>query len=356
MTQIISFPKLGLEFNIHTTAFTIGSFAIQWYGVLIGIGFLLAIMYSFASVKKMNIDDDKMLDTIIGGIIGGVVGARAYFLIFYNGDYFTGDTLKENLYQMIDIHSGGLGFYGGFIGALLVGWIVAKLRKMNVASLFDQVALGFLIGQGIGRWGNFVNQEAFGAPTDLPWGMVSANTGFVPVHPCFLYESIACLLGFVILHIFTRKWRHYDGQTFFIYIGYYGLVRFFVEQLRTDSLVVGPFRVSVVVAALMMIFSLAGLIICRKRTSLTGYGSKNIMELNGVVFGSVQREKEEAKEREEDMNQAHTILGDDAKVNRGSETAKHNKNMDGKGIVDQKDDASAQSEQDKTPAKESEEG
>ena len=312
MEYPISFPKLNLEFTVKQTAFTIGGFSVQWYGVIIGIGFLLALIYAFSSVKKMNIDDDKLVDAVIGGILGGIIGARLYYVIFYDGQFFTEDTLMQNIVKLFSIHKGGLGFYGGLIGALIVGGLVAKWRKMNIPALFDLVALGFLIGQGVGRWGNFVNQEAFGVETSLPWGMESIKTGGVPVHPCFLYESIACLLGFVLLHIFTRKYRRYDGQTFLLYIVWYGLIRFFVEQLRTDSLILpGGLRISVVVAALCVIGGMAALIVFRKRTSLTGCGNKTIMEENNVVFGSVAKERDEEKRRAKEEAESHSIIFDD---------------------------------------------
>lgn len=310
MEYLVEFPKLNLEFNINPVALTIGNFSIQWYGVIIGLGMLLAMIYSFASAKKMNIDEDKLIDCIILGLIGGVVGARLYYIIFHPGEYLNEATFKDNFLKLINIHSGGLGIYGGLIGALLVGGITAKARKMNVASLFDQVALGFLIGQGIGRWGNFTNQEAFGSPTELPWGMASVNTGGVPVHPCFLYESIFCLLGFLLLHIFTRKFRRYDGQTFLLYIVWYGTVRFFIEPLRTDSLMIGSLKVSVLVSALCVLFGVIALIVFRKRTSLTGCGNEAIMEANGVVFGSVQREREAEKIRKE-VSAESIVLKDD---------------------------------------------
>jgi len=146
-------------------------------------------------------------------------------------------------------------------------------------------SLGFLIGQCIGRWGNFFNQEAFGVQTNLPWGMVSENTANVAVHPCFLYESLWCLLGFILLHIFSRKFRRYDGQVFILYLVWYGLGRFFIEGLRTDSLITPmlPIRVSQLVAAVTVLFGIALLIVFRNRTSLVGCGSKKVMELNGIV-------------------------------------------------------------------------
>lgn len=320
MEHIVTFPHLNIEMTVKETAFTVGGFSVQWYGLLIGLGFLIAILYAFSSVKKLNIDEDKLIDAVMGGIVGGIIGARAYYIIFFPGDFFTGDTLSENIYQAINIHSGGLGFYGGFIGALLCGGIVAKIRKMNIPALFDVVGQGFLMGLTVGRWGNFVNQEAFGEATNLPWGMASDNTGGLTVHPCFLYESLACLLGFLLIHVFCRKFRRYDGQVFLLCIIWYGLLRFFVEQLRTDSLMIGNIRVSVLVAALFVVLGSLILMIFRKRTALTGCGNAAIMKQNGVEFGSLQREREAQRAEEEAAAQEkNTILGDDTGRDNPSE-------------------------------------
>ena len=234
MTHQVQFPNLGISVEVNPIAFQVGNFTIYWYGIIIGIGFLLAVLYGFSSCKKMNINKDHLLDAIIAGLLGGIIGARLYYVIFYPGDKYI-----TNPMEIFNIKEGGLGIYGGIIGGLLCGGIVAKIRKMNLFAVLDVASLGYLIGQGVGRWGNFVNQEAFGCATDLPWGMYSDRTAAEVVgnvHPCFLYESILCLLGFVLLHLFTRHLRRYDGQTFLLYIIWYGVTRFFIEGLRTDSL------------------------------------------------------------------------------------------------------------------------
>lgn len=279
----VQFPNLNINIDINPTAFTIGNLSVKWYGVLIAVGFLLAFFYAMASCKKFRMDQDKLLDAVIVGIIGGIIGARAYYVLF-----FTGDQYIKNPISALYIWEGGLGIYGGIIGGILCGALVAKLRKINVATVLDLASLGFLIGQCIGRWGNFVNQEAFGVETNLPWGMISENTSRVasgPVHPCFLYESLWCLLGFVLLHIFSRRFRRYDGQVFLLYLIWYGVGRFFIEGLRTDSLItpILPIRVSQLVAVVSVLTSVILLIIFRNRTTLAGCGSRKIMELNGIV-------------------------------------------------------------------------
>ncbi len=282
MNHNITFPKLGLEFDVNTTAFSIGSFSVQWYGIIIACGFMLAILYGYAMAKKMSIDRDKFFDGIIVGLICGVVGARLYYCIFYPGDKYINNPL-----EILNIKEGGLAIYGGIIGGLLGGGITCKLRKLKVSACIDTAVVGFTIGQCIGRWGNFINQEAFGGATSLPWGMQSDATEKVvvgPVHPCFLYESLWMLLGFILLHLFTRYKRRYDGQTTLMYMLWYGIGRFFIEGLRTDSLTVPglDIRVSQLISAAMVIVSVVLLIVFRKRTALTGCGSKEVMELNGL--------------------------------------------------------------------------
>ncbi len=261
--NIIGFPKLGIEFKIDSTAVSIFGFDIKWYGVIIAFGMLLAMIYCFKRMKEFGLDSDRVIDVVLLGLIGAIVGARSYYIAFSSELTFA-DFLK--------IRDGGLAIYGGLIGALLVGGIVAKVRKVKLFPLLDIASLGFLIGQGIGRWGNFVNKEAFGAETTLPWGMASKsieNTlGYgadgiaVLAHPCFLYESLWCLIGFVLLHFYSKK-RKFDGEVFLMYSAWYGLGRFFIEGLRTDSLYLGRLRVSQLVAAVCVVVAIGFLLVVR---------------------------------------------------------------------------------------------
>lgn len=256
----VSFPKLGIELTINPIAFSIGDFNIYWYGIIIATGFTIALCYAMINSKRFGIVQDKLIDAIIAGLITGIIGARLYYVVFYPGN-----TYINNPASIFQIHEGGLAIYGGIIGGLTGGIIVAKIKNINIPSILDIAALGFLIGQCIGRWGNFINQEAFGTETNLPWGMVSENTLLEtsnPVHPCFLYESLWCLLGFIFLDIFSRKFKKYNGQIFLLYIVWYGTERFFVEGLRTDSLML-PYvnlRVSQVLAAVSIVISVIILI------------------------------------------------------------------------------------------------
>lgn len=280
----IVFPKMGIDINIKSEAFTVFGVQIQWYGVIITIGMLLAILFGFSQMKKYGIDSDRAIDAIIGGIIGGVIGARLYYV------FLEWDNYKGNLKEIINTRNGGLAIYGGIIGAFLIGGIIAKICKLRLMPLLDIAGMGFLIGQGIGRWGNFFNHEAFGYNTDLPWGMTSgriqqwiiennssmsstadilAMDPMKPVHPCFLYESIWCLLGFVVLFLISKR-RKFDGQMFLMYVGWYGIGRFFIEGLRTDSLMLGNLRVSQVLGMIAFIASVIILFIMGSKVKRMG--------------------------------------------------------------------------------------
>ena len=257
----VTFPGLGLSFDINPVAFSIGDFQVYWYGIIIGIGFLLALIFALKNLKYFGIDKNGFIDCVLVGLVCGIVGARLFYVIF-KWDYY-----QQHLDELLAVHNGGLAIYGGVIGGLLGGCIVAKIKKLPIPAILDVAVMGFLIGQGLGRWGNFFNQEAFGTPTDWPWRMVSENTGGVGVHPCFLYESLWCLLGFGLLFLFSRKWRQYDGQIFLLYLVWYGAERMLVEGLRTDSLYTPllGLRVSQIIAAVTMLTGIVLLIVFRKR-------------------------------------------------------------------------------------------
>ena len=263
--NLIRFPKLGLEMTVKSEAFSVFGITVTWYGVLITIGMMLAMIYAFRRMRPFGIDPDRAIDGIIGGIISGIIGARAYYVIFHWSSY--GGDWKS----ILSIRNGGLAVYGGIIGGLLIGSIVCKIRKVRLLPAYDAVAPGFLIGQGLGRWGNFMNHEAFGRNTDGLFGMTSGRIqtwiernypdgsliADQPVHPCFLYESVWCLLGFVLLYIVSKKCRKFDGQIFLMYVIWYGTGRFFIEGLRTDSLYAGTLKVSQVVALISVAAALA---------------------------------------------------------------------------------------------------
>ncbi len=262
----VSFPKLGLEFNINPEVFPmLDNVHIRWYGVIIAVGMLLAVVYAYLSAERFNVNRNKLIDCVLVGVVTGIIGARLYYVLFELDKYI------QDPISIFMINEGGLAIYGGIIGGLLGGCITAKILKQKIMPILDVAVLGFLIGQGIGRWGNFMNQEAYGSPTDLPWGMASEATGNIAVHPCFLYESLWCLLGFVLIHFLSKKFQKYAGQVFYFYLVWYGFERMIVEGLRTDSLYL-PFavfgmeiRVSQLVSAGILIFGIIMLIVNRKK-------------------------------------------------------------------------------------------
>ncbi len=262
----VSFPGLGINnLEINRVAFSIGSFNVYWYGVVIATGLLLAVIYAYVNADRYGVDRNKLFDCVIVGIITAVIGARVYYIAFYSGDWST----------FFDIRDGGIAIYGAIIGALIGGLTMAKIRKHPFLPLLDVTMVGFLIGQALGRWGNFFNQEAFGYQTDSLFRMISENTYIdgqnVAVHPCFLYESVWCALGFLFLHIFNRKFQKYHGQVFYLYLVWYGFERMIVEGLRTDSLYL-PFsvfgydiRVSQALSVVLVVTGIILLIVNRKK-------------------------------------------------------------------------------------------
>ena len=270
MIQTVTFPGLGWSFELNRVAFSIGGMNFYWYGLLIGLGFLLGIGYALKRGRQFGLNQDHMIDVIFGGTVAAIIGARLYYVAF-RWDYYS-----QNLGEIINTRNGGLAIYGGLIGAVLAGYFICKWRKVRFLPMVDAAAGGFLIGQSIGRWGNFINVEAFGANTSLPWGMSGpAVTAYLteheaelealgmeidpsmPVHPTFFYESMWCLLGFIVMQFLIKK-RKFDGEIMLFYVGWYGAGRMVIEGLRTDSLMIGNtgIRVSQLLAALLVVVSL----------------------------------------------------------------------------------------------------
>lgn len=265
MTEILFFPGLGLQFEINRVAFMLGSRPIYWYGIIVAAAFLLGSAFVLARSKTFGLDSDRLMDAILGAVVLGIIGARAYYVMF------RWDTYSQNPISALYIWEGGIAFYGGLIGGILGGVLVCKWRKVKILPALDLGMCGMLIGQAIGRWGNFVNIEAFGSNTSLPWGMTSDSISWylrqnvaelnslnvqidpaMPVHPTFLYESIWCILGLLFLMWFTKR-RRFDGEMTLIYLCWNGLGRFFIEGMRTDSLMLGTMRVSQVLALLLVL-------------------------------------------------------------------------------------------------------
>ena len=287
MTQIISFPGLGWTFSISTDAFSIGGFTVKWYGVIFACAFLLGTLYALKNAKKFGLDADRVIDVLLGAIVCGIVGARIYYVIF------SWDMYRDNPMDIFKIWKGGIGIYGGVIAAVLSGWFLCRWRKVRFLPMLDLCCAGLILAQAIGRWGNFVNGEAFGSATTLPWRMTSeyaagmgttqiqSYLGSLPsalveqmggidaigVHPTFFYESAWCLLGFFLLVWMTKR-RRFDGQMILVYTMWYGAERFVVEGLRTDSLMLGNLRVSQVFAIVSAVTALIiMLVVLQKKTT-----------------------------------------------------------------------------------------
>ncbi len=236
MLPTVIFPGLGnISLEMNPVAFTLFGRGVAWYGIIIAAGFLLAALYVLRRAPSFGLNEDIVIDAMLWATPVAIICARAYYVTF-NFDLYRDDPLS-----MLYIWEGGLAIYGGVIGALLTLAVFCKVRHVKFGALADLGAMGLLIGQIIGRWGNFVNCEAHGGETTLPWRMVityspeSADLA-VGYHPTFLYESLWNLLGFVLIHFYSKKHRKFRGEICLMYITWYGLGRGFIEGLRTDSL------------------------------------------------------------------------------------------------------------------------
>lgn len=305
MTNLVQFPGLGLSFEINRVAFSIGGFNVYWYGVCIAFGICLALIFAFRHSLEFGVDPDSMVDVILIGIVLGIASARAYYVAMAPFKY-------ESIWEMIAIRDGGLAIYGGIIGGFLFGGLACKWRGVPVLPMFDMTAMGFLLGQCRGRWGNFFNQEAFGCNTTLPWGMysegtrsylmgstVTAQNGVVidpnlPVHPTFLYESIWCLVGFILLFRYIKK-RKFNGDIALRYMIWYGAGRFWIEALRTDSLMLVPsigLRVSQLLAGIAVVAGAAAEIYFTRKFKDKPLMVKLAMNAdNKAALGKLRKEK-----------------------------------------------------------------
>lgn len=256
MTNTVFFPGLGLEFELNRVAFSVFGHNIYWYGIIIAAGFLLAVAFGLWKLSEFGLKEDDVVDAIFVVVPSAIIGARLYYVIFNPAVCFTADG-SFSLLRAIAFWDGGLAIYGGVIATVVSALIYCRVRNVDFWSGMDITAYGLLIGQMIGRWGNFVNVEAYGGVTGLPWRMCSESIanelwrgglleskaayesildGTLGVHPTFLYESLWNLLGFIILLVLMKKGRKFNGQMFLSYVIWYGLGRAAIEGLRTDSL------------------------------------------------------------------------------------------------------------------------
>ncbi|MBR3060196.1 MAG: prolipoprotein diacylglyceryl transferase [Oscillospiraceae bacterium] len=316
----ITFPLLGEGFKLtFLPYFTLFGWRIYWYGVLIALGFLLAVVYCMKRTKDFGITQDDLVDMLICAVPLGVICARLYYVIFYRADdgtnpYFDG---SHDLLDIVKVWEGGLAIYGGVIGGILGCALAAKLKKLPFRVLADLGGLGLLIGQAVGRWGNFTNREAHGTETTLPWrmGLVYSFKTFY-FHPTFLYESLWNFAGFLILHFWSKKRRRFDGQVILLYIAWYGLGRAMIEGLRTDSLYVGStnLRVSQLIAILTFLFAAAILMYVRvarhPEPEDLWVNRDRKAEMLAAQAEEQRRKEEEAEEEgtDEELSEAYRIL------------------------------------------------
>ena len=306
-TFTISFPGLGINgWNINSVAFTIGDgFPVMWYGIMIALGMLMAIVYASWRCKQAGIKIDDLLDIAIYTIFFGVVlGARGYYVLFSDHEF--------GFLEYFDLRTGGLAIYGGIIVGALTIVIVCLIKKISWRKLYDCAAPAVMIAQAMGRWGNFFNGEAYGGITNLPWRMSSAKfitelqrnttlsltddqleglySGALGVHPTFLYESLWNVLGFVIINLLYKK-KKFDGEIALWYFGWYGFGRMLIEGLRTDSLYIGSTGIRVSQLLGFLLFALA--------VALTVYGrvvtKKKAMAVEIVEEASQVEETPEEK-------------------------------------------------------------
>lgn len=260
----IRFPGLfgDWAFTASAKALDIGK-GVYWYGIIIAIGLLMALLFCMKQRKKYGISEDDLLDGLLWGIPFGIIGARLYYVIFYLDLYRNSDG-TVNWREVIAIWDGGLAIYGGVIATVIVALLLSRHRKFKIGAMLDLVVMGLLIGQIFGRWGNFMNREAFGAETTLPWRMQLTTTAgtLIEVHPTFLYESLWNLIGLLLIVFVVSKARRFDGENTWFYFLWYGIGRFWIEGLRTDSLylfnwtIAGqPIRVSQALSLVMVLVS-----------------------------------------------------------------------------------------------------
>lgn len=231
---------------MNPVAFNLFGISVRWYGILISIGVVIGTILALKESKRIGIDEDTLIDLLLYAIPIALVGARVYYVIF-SWDYY-----KNNLMEIFNFRAGGLAIHGGIIAAIIVAVVFSRKRKIDFWKVADSCAPSLILGQAIGRWGNYINQEAYGSPTDLPWGIMIDG---VKVHPTFLYESMWNFLVFLFLLWYRKNKSKVSGEVFLLYLMLYSAIRFFIEGLRTDSLMMGSIRVAQLVSIIGILIS-----------------------------------------------------------------------------------------------------
>ena len=261
MNKVI-FPNFNLEFEISPIAIEFGNVQIYWYAIIIVFGIVISLFLTYYAKNKYNIKYDDFLEIMIFVLVFGIIGARVFYVLF-NLNYYLSEPL-----QMFNIRNGGLAIYGGIIVGTIVAYFICKKKKIKFLNLCDFVVPYLVLTQGIGRLGNFINMEAYGVETNSLFIMgILTDIGYKEVHPCFLYEMLGCFIIFTILKL-CQKYQKFSGEILCIYAILYGTIRFFIEGLRADSLMLYDFKISQIISVFFVVF---GIIIyiknnfCRKR-------------------------------------------------------------------------------------------
>lgn len=244
---------------MNPVAFTIFGIDIRWYGVLISIAVVIGTLLALREARRKGVNEDTLIDFLLFAIPAAIIGARLYYVIFSWNSY------KNNPLEILNLRGGGLAIHGAVIAGVIVALIFPNKRNISFWLIGDIVAPSLILGQAIGRWGNYANQEAYGRPTDLPWAIVVDG---VKVHPTFLYESIWNLIVFFFLIWYSRKKQKVDGEVFLLYIILYSVGRFFIEGLRIDSLMLGPIRVAQLISLTSILIGLFIIYRLRKQTTI----------------------------------------------------------------------------------------
>ncbi len=259
MSNLISFPKLGISLDISPVAFSIGTKDIYWYALIILFGFLMGILLVSLDSDKRGLAKDNVLDIALYGIVSGIICARIYYVLFAL------DEFRNDWLSVFYIWEGGIAIYGGIIGAVISTLIYCKAKKLNIPNTLDVCCVGLLLGQSIGRWGNFVNCEVYGRATDFILGM--SISGRAPVHPLFLYESVWSFIGVVLLCILRNK-KTRNGQIFCGYILWYSIGRLALEGMRDTEYILyaipDVLGISQLVAGILIVLSIIGLVYIKK--------------------------------------------------------------------------------------------
>lgn len=261
MKNLVGFPGLSLEIQLNRVAFTLFGHDVYWYGLIIVFGLICGTLIGVKNAKKIGLSADCIYDYLLWAIPACMVGARAYYVATSWKDY------RDNPLSVLYIWEGGIAIYGAVIAAIITMLIFCKIKKLRAYDMLDCCCSGLILGQAIGRWGNFVNGEAYGTVTSLPWRMSIEKAGqILEVHPTFLYESLWNIIGFALLLFLFYRHRTFGGKIFWTYLLWYGIGRFFIEGLRTDSLYIGIFRISQIVALISVILSSAMLIFLSRKS------------------------------------------------------------------------------------------